>query len=80
VRKSGFGEQRFIAEMRQMMWRTREMAILPIGADGGITADTAPPMIQLEAQVLVAGSAVYKGDPANEMRKIIEAGRRAARK
>jgi ribulose-phosphate 3-epimerase len=80
VRKSGFGEQSFIAEMRQMMWRTREMAILPIGADGGITADTAPLMIQLEAQVLVAGSAVYKGDPASEMRKIFEAGRRAARK
>ena len=80
MRKSGFGEQSFIAEMRQMMWRTREMAILPIGADGGITADTAPLMIQLEAQVLVAGSAVYKGDPASEMRKIIEAGRRAARK
>jgi ribulose-phosphate 3-epimerase len=80
VRKSGFGEQSFIAEMRQMMWRTREMAILPIGADGGITADTAPLMIQLEAQVLVAGSAVYNGDPASEMRKIIEAGRRAARK
>jgi ribulose-phosphate 3-epimerase len=80
VRKSGFGEQSFIAEMRQMMWRTREMAILPIGADGGITADTAPLMIQLEAQVLVAGSAVYKGNPASEMRKIIEAGRRAARK
>jgi ribulose-phosphate 3-epimerase len=80
VRKSGFGEQSFIAEMRQMMWRTREMAILPIGADGGITADTAPLMIQLDAQVLVAGSAVYKGDPASEMRKIIEAGRRAARK
>ena len=80
MRKSGFGEQSFIAEMRQMMWRTREMAILPIGADGGITADTAPLMIQLDAQVLVAGSAVYKGDPASEMRKIIEAGRRAARK
>jgi ribulose-phosphate 3-epimerase len=80
VRKSGFGEQSFIAEMRQMMWRTREMAILPIGADGGITADTAPLMLQLEAQVLVAGSAVYKGEPASEMRKIIEAGRRAARK
>ena len=80
MRKSGFGEQSFIAEMRQMMWRTREMAILPIGADGGITADTAPLMIQLEAQVLVAGSAVYKGNPASEMRKIIEAGRRAARK
>jgi hypothetical protein len=38
VRKSGFGEQSFIAEMRQMMWRTREMAILPIGADSGTSS------------------------------------------
>ena len=74
MRKSGFGEQSFIAEMRQMMWRTREMAILPIGADGGITADTAPLMIQLEAQVLVAGSAIDTGDPVTEMCKITEAG------
>jgi ribulose-phosphate 3-epimerase len=80
VRKSGVGKQSCIAEMRQKVRRTREMAILPIGADGGITADTAPLMIQVEAQVLVAGSAVYKGDPASEMRKIIEAGRRAASK
>jgi ribulose-phosphate 3-epimerase len=66
--------------MRQKVRRTREMAILPIGADGGVTADTALLMIQVEAQVLVAGSAVYKGDPASEMRKNIEAGRRAASK
>jgi ribulose-phosphate 3-epimerase len=64
--------------MRQKVRRTREMAILPIGADGGVTADTVLLMIQIEAQVLVAGSAVYKGDPASEMRKVIEAGRRAA--
>jgi hypothetical protein len=30
--------------------------------------------------VLVAGSAMYKGEPAEEMRKIIESGRRAAEK
>jgi hypothetical protein len=41
VRKSGFGEQSFIAEMRQMMWRTREMAILPIGADSGTSSFSA---------------------------------------
>ena len=27
--------------------------------------------------MLVAGSAVYKGDPAQEMRKILDSGRRA---
>jgi ribulose-phosphate 3-epimerase len=45
--------------------------------DGGITAETAPLMVEAGAQVLVAGSAVYKGDPVTEMRRIIEAGRRA---
>jgi len=34
-------------------------------------------MVEAGAQVLVAGSAVYKGDPETEMRKIIEAGRSA---
>ena len=53
MRKSGFGEQSFIAEMRQKVRRTREMAILPMGADGGITADTLRLMIQVEAQVLM---------------------------
>jgi ribulose-phosphate 3-epimerase len=47
---------------------------------GGITADTAPLVVQVGTQVLVAGSDVYKGDPVTEMRKIIEAGRRAARR
>jgi ribulose-phosphate 3-epimerase len=31
-------------------------------------------MVEAGAQVLIAGSAVFKGDPATEMRKIIEAG------
>jgi len=66
--------------MGQKVWRIREMTDLPRGADGGITAETAPRVVEVEAQVLVAGSAVYKGDPASEMRKIIEAGRRAARR
>jgi ribulose-phosphate 3-epimerase len=60
--------------------RIREMTDLPIGADGGITAETAPLVVEVRAQVLVGGSAVYKGDPASEIRKIIEAGRRAARR
>jgi hypothetical protein len=34
-------------------------------------------MVKVGARVSVAGSAVYKGDPATEMRRIIEAGRRA---
>jgi hypothetical protein len=32
-------------------------------------------MVEAGAQVLIAGSAVYKGEPVREMRKIIESGR-----
>jgi ribulose-phosphate 3-epimerase len=73
----GFGGQAFIPEMADKVRRLKEMTDLPIAVDGGITAETAPLMVRAGAQVLVAGSAVYKGDPATEMRKIIEAGRRS---
>jgi ribulose-phosphate 3-epimerase len=56
------------------------MTDLPIGADGGITAETAPLVVQVRAQVLVANSAIYKGDPVSKLRKIIEAGRCTARR
>ncbi len=73
----GFGGQAFIPEMVEKVRRLREMTDLPIEVDGGITAETAPSMVEAGAQVLVAGSAVYRGDPATEMRRIIEAGRSA---
>src|ERR687885_938548 len=74
----GFGGQAFIPEMAQKVRRLKEMTDLPIQVDGGITENTAPLMVKAGARVLVAGSAVFKGNPAVEMRKIIEAGRRAA--
>ena len=74
----GFGGQEFIAEMSEKVRRLREMTDLPVQVDGGITEKTAPFMVEAGARILVAGSAVYRGDPATEMRKIIEAGRRAA--
>ena len=73
----GFGGQAFIPEMVEKVRRLKEMTDLPIEVDGGITAETAPLMVRAGARVLVAGSAVYKGDPETEMRKIIEAGRSA---
>ena len=73
----GFGGQTFIPEMVEKVRRVKEMTDLPVEVDGGITAETAPLMVKAGAQVLVAGSAVYKGNPATEMRRIIEAGRRA---
>jgi ribulose-phosphate 3-epimerase len=73
----GFGGQDFIPEMVEKVTRLKEMTDVPIEVDGGITVDTAPLMVEAGAQILIAGSAVFKGDPATEMRKIIEAGQAA---
>jgi len=74
----GFGGQSFIPEMADKVRRLREITDLPVQVDGGITAETAPIMVEAGAKVVVAGSAVYRGDPATEMRKIIDAARSAA--
>jgi ribulose-phosphate 3-epimerase len=74
----GFGGQAFIPEMVEKVRRVKQMTDLPVQVDGGITERTAPLMVEAGAQVLVAGSAVYKGDAATEMRRIIEAGCRAS--
>ena len=74
----GFGGQSFIPEMAAKVRRIKEMTDLPVQVDGGITAETAPVMVEAGAQVLVAGSAVYRGDPASEMRRIIDAARAAS--
>lgn len=75
----GFGGQSFIPEMVGKVRRIKEMCDLPVEVDGGITVETTPLVVEAGAQVLVAGSAVYKGEPAVAMRRILEAGRRAAR-
>ena len=69
----GFGGQAFIPEMAEKVRRLKEMTDLPVQVDGGITAETAPLMVEAGAQILVAGSAVFRGDPATEMRRILVA-------
>jgi ribulose-phosphate 3-epimerase len=76
----GFGGQSFIPEMANKIRRLKEMTDLPIEVDGGVNADTAATVVEAGAQALVAGSAVYKGDPATEMRRIVDVARRAAGK
>jgi ribulose-phosphate 3-epimerase len=76
----GFGGQTFIPETIQKIERLREMTDLPIAVDGGINVETAPLVTAAGANALVAGSAVFEGDPAVEMRRIIDAGRRGAAK
>jgi ribulose-phosphate 3-epimerase len=70
----GFGGQAFIPETIQKIQRLKEMTDLPIAVDGGITVETAPPVAKAGASVLVAGSAVFGGDPTVEMDRIIKAG------
>ena len=74
----GFGGQDFIPEMVEKVRRLKVMTSVPIEVDGGITVETAPLMVEAGARILIAGSAVFKGDPATEMRRIIEAGERAS--
>lgn len=73
----GFGGQEFIPGMLDKIRRIKQMTGLPVEVDGGITAETAPLAVEAGARVLVAGSAVYKGDPAEEMGRILAAGRGA---
>ena len=63
----GFGGQSFIASTMPKLQRLRSMldargATCDVEVDGGISAETAPRVVEAGATVLVAGSAIY-GDP-----------------
>ncbi|MEJ2001610.1 MAG: ribulose-phosphate 3-epimerase [Maritimibacter sp.] len=60
----GFGGQKFIASQVDKTRRLRQMIgdrPVHIQIDGGITTETAPLVVEAGADVLVAGSAVFKG-------------------
>ncbi|SHF28371.1 ribulose-phosphate 3-epimerase [Kaistia soli DSM 19436] len=61
----GFGGQSFIPASVEKVARVRRMIgarPVRIEVDGGVSPDTAPALIKAGAEVLVAGSAVFKGD------------------
>ena len=61
----GFGGQAFIPAMLEKIMDVREMVRgrdIDIQVDGGITAANAADVVRAGANVLVAGSAVFKGD------------------
>ena len=63
----GFGGQAFIAGALEKIARVRTLAgarPIDIEVDGGVTADNAEAVARAGANVLVAGSAVFKGGPA----------------
>jgi ribulose-phosphate 3-epimerase len=62
----GFGGQTFIPESIEKVARIKDMIgarPIHIEVDGGVTPETAPALIAAGADVLVAGSAVFKGGP-----------------
>ena len=77
----GFGGQAFIPAAIDKIARLRALAgsrPIDIEVDGGITPETAPLVAQAGANVLVAGSAVFKGGNADAYRANIAAIRNAA--
>jgi len=77
----GFGGQKFITPMLDKIKRVREMVgdrPIDIEVDGGITPETAGLVVAAGANILVAGSAVYKGNSVESYRANIDAIRAAA--
>jgi ribulose-phosphate 3-epimerase len=77
----GFGGQAFIPFAIEKISRVRALAgsrPIDIEVDGGITAETAPLVARAGANVLVAGSAVFKGGNAEAYRANIADIRKAA--
>jgi ribulose-phosphate 3-epimerase len=77
----GFGGQAFIPFAAEKIARLRALAggrPIDIEVDGGITPETASTVVQAGANVLVAGSAVFKGGKPDAYRANIAAIRNAA--
>jgi len=77
----GYGGQKFIPAALDKIRNLSTMAggrPIDIEVDGGITPETAPLVVRAGANVLVAGSAVFKGGKADSYRANIAAIRNAA--
>src|SRR6478672_3002443 len=77
----GFGGQSFITTAVEKIAQLRAMAggrDIDIEVDGGVTPETAPAVVRAGANVLVAGSAVFRGHNADAYRANIAAIRGAA--
>ena len=79
----GFGGQKFIAAMEEKIRRIKAMVgdrPIEIEVDGGVAPETAGIVARAGANVLVAGSAVFKGDSVEAYRSAIETIRAEAEK
>ncbi|ASP77136.1 ribulose-phosphate 3-epimerase [Sinorhizobium meliloti WSM1022] len=79
----GFGGQKFIGATEEKIRRIKAMIgsrPIEIEVDGGIAPDTAGVAAKAGANVLVAGSAIFKGDSVDAYRSAIEVLRTQAQK
>lgn len=79
----GFGGQAFIPAVIEKIRRVKEMVgdrPIDIEVDGGVTPETAPLVVKAGANVLVAGSAVFRGGSKTHYEANISAIRSAAEK
>ncbi|MEE9589454.1 MAG: ribulose-phosphate 3-epimerase, partial [Hyphomicrobiaceae bacterium] len=77
----GFGGQAFIPSVVEKIRQVKSLVgerPIDIEVDGGISPETAGDVARAGANVLVAGSAVFKGDGAADYARNIEAIRSAA--
>ena len=79
----GFGGQKFVGATEEKIRRIKAMIgsrPIEIEVDGGIAPDTAGVAAKAGANVLVAGSAIFKGDSVDAYRSAIEVLRTQAEK
>lgn len=72
----GFGGQKYIPESTERIRQIRQMADeqgidLDIQVDGGITQDNVKVVLDAGANVVVAGSAVFKGDITDNVKRLM---------
>jgi ribulose-phosphate 3-epimerase len=70
----GFGGQKFIPAMADKIMQAKQMIgdrPIELEVDGGVTVETAPMIMAAGANVLVAGSAIFKGGSAEAYRKTV---------
>lgn len=73
----GFGGQKFIPESLQKIRDVREMIAesgrpIDLEVDGGIYLENVEEVLQAGANVIVAGSAVFRGDPGENTKAMME--------
>ena len=73
----GFGGQKFIPYAVEKIKKVRQMAMekglnIDIQVDGGVTPDNADELLRGGANILVAGSAVFRGHPRANVKKFLD--------